>query len=130
MQECGKNHWPVYSHTLFDVGATTKKFCELARKNPNTNFVIGHMGFGPSDVTAFNLAKELDNVYLEASNACFLAIKEAYRIAGPHKILFGSEFPMNNPEIQLFQMKKMGLPSAEADMIFFKNAIKLIPSLA
>ena len=129
IRECAHMHWPVYSHTLFDVGASTKKFCELARKHPDVNFVIGHMGFGPSDITAFNLAKEIENVYLESSNACFLAISEALKIAGPDKILFGSEFPMSLPEIQLFQMKKMGLSERDADKVFRVNAIKLVPSL-
>ncbi len=130
IRECAKRHWPVYSHTLFDVGATTKKYCELARKNPDANFVIGHMGFGPSDVTAFNLAKELDNVYLEASSACTLAISEALRIAGPGKVVFGSEYPMNLPEIQLFQIRKMGLGKDDAEAVLYRNAVRLIPSLA
>lgn len=126
-ERCGKHGMPIYTHTLYDPGASSQKFGELAGKFPGTNFIIGHMGFGPVDVYAMELARDLPNMYLETSLGSLIAIEEALRIAGPDKIIFGSEFPMSTPEIQAFQIGL--LPEEVQRKILSENIKRIIPSL-
>lgn len=127
-ERCAELKMPIYTHTLFDPGASTKMLGFFAQQHPDTNFIIGHMGFGPADVYAYELARDLENVYLETSLATNISIQEAIRIAGDDKLIFGSEFPMSTPDIQAFQIKQ--LPEETQSKIFSKNIKKLIPALA
>ncbi len=123
--ECGKRHFPIYSHSLFHPGVSTSKYGQLARRHPKTNFILGHMGFGPLDVLAIELAATLPNFYLETSLACSLAIVEAIKKAGPEKLIFGSEFPMSTPGIQKLMLKELHLDQEEK--IFSENIRRLLP---
>ena len=123
-EECAHRGMPIYSHTIFDPGANTLKFGAFARRHPKANFILGHMGFGSCDAHAFRLAGELDNFYLETSLGNYLAIQEAIRIAGDEKLIFGSEFPMSTPRIQMFQIGD--LPQASQEKILGQNLARLI----
>ncbi|OHD15166.1 MAG: hypothetical protein A2086_16125 [Spirochaetes bacterium GWD1_27_9] len=126
-KECAKRNMPIYSHSLFNPGASTEKYGQLAKRHPDTNFILGHMGFGPADVKAMDLATELPNFYLETSSGCLLTISEAISKAGAEKIIFGSEFPMNTPKTEL--VKIMELNTDKKDLILYKNIQNLVPSL-
>jgi uncharacterized protein len=126
--EAGKRGMPLYTHTLYDPGASSKKLALLARRHPATNFVIGHLGFGPADVHAMEAARDLPNLYLEVSLATFLALTEAIRIAGAHKLVFGSEFPMSTPKIELMKIRE--LPSSLHQAILHDNVRRAIPAIA
>ena len=112
----------------FDPGANTLKYGAFARRHPKTNFILGHMGFGSCDGNAFKLAAELPNFYLETSLANHMSLTEAIRIAGDHKLVFGSEFPMSYPKIQLFQIRE--LPAASQTKILSETIRRLVPALA
>ncbi|NMB10818.1 MAG: amidohydrolase family protein, partial [Firmicutes bacterium] len=98
---CGEHGLPVYSHVLYNPGASTERYVSLARQFPGTNFILGHMGFGPADQEALQAAVELDNFFLETSTGSFLHIKAAVEKAGVSKVIFGSEFPLSHPEVEL-----------------------------
>jgi predicted TIM-barrel fold metal-dependent hydrolase len=102
---CGHLGVPLYSHVVFSPGASTEKFGALARKFRNTRFILGHMGFGPADVEAVELAHECENVYLESSGGSYMIIKSALERVGPSKLIYGSEFPMQHPQVELEKIR-------------------------
>ena len=67
-QLCSEYEFPIYSHVVYSPGASTGKFVQLAKQFPKTNFIIGHMGFGPADQEAIDTAKSLPNFYLRNLN--------------------------------------------------------------
>ncbi len=118
---CGEYGFPVYTHVVFSPGASTARLIKLARQFPKTNFVAGHMGFGPADVDALQAAAELDNFYLETSTGSFLHIQEAVRKAGAGKLIFGSEYPLSHPQVELQKILLLDLSDAARDKILSEN---------
>ncbi|PKM44539.1 MAG: amidohydrolase [Firmicutes bacterium HGW-Firmicutes-8] len=122
---CGDFGFPVYSHVVFSPGASTAKFVTLARQFPGTNFILGHMGFGPADQEGLKAAVELDNFFLETSTGSFLHIKEAVSKAGPGKVIFGSEFPLSHPKVELVKIILLDLKDGDLDKILSSNIREL-----
>jgi hypothetical protein len=121
---CAEQGFPIYSHVLPNPGQTTADFAALARRFPNTAFILGHMGFGPADADAVDLAAELENLYLESSLGNYLMLREALERLGPTKLIFGSEFPLSHPKAEL---EKIRLLSAAAQpAILGANLLRML----
>lgn len=102
---CGERGFPVYTHVVPNPGSTTADFAALARKFPGTSFILGHMGFGPADIDAVEFAAELPNLYLESSLGNYLILRDALTRLGPTKLIFGSEFPLSHPKVELEKIR-------------------------
>jgi len=123
---CGDYGYPVYTHVVFSPGASTTRFVALAKQFPKTNFILGHMGFGPADQEALEAAAKLDNLFLETSSGSFLHIQEVVRKAGPGKVIFGSEFPLSHPAVELKKILLLDLKDGERDKILGNNIRALL----
>jgi hypothetical protein len=121
---CGDRGFPVYSHVLPNPGMRTSDFADLARRSRGTNFILGHMGFGPADADAIEFASELDNLYLESSLGNFLILRDALERLGPTKLVFGSEFPLSHPKAEL--EKILLLDAAAHEAILKTNILRLL----
>jgi predicted TIM-barrel fold metal-dependent hydrolase len=121
---CAERGYPVYSHVLPNPGTTTADYADLARRCPRTNFILGHMGFGPADADAIELAAELENLYLETSLGNFLILQDALQRLGPTKLIFGSEFPLSHPKVEL--EKIMLLDESAHEAILWNNISRLL----
>lgn len=123
---CGEHGFPVYSHVVYNPGSCTAKFVALAKQFPKTNFILGHMGFGPADTEGLKAASELVNFFLETSSGSFLHIKEAVAKAGAGKVIFGSEFPLSHPKVELTKILVLKLKDEELSKILGGNIKKLL----
>lgn len=123
---CGNYGFPVYSHVVYSPGASTTKFIQLAKQFPKTNFIIGHMGFGPADQEALEAARDLPNFYLETSTGNFLHIQETVKRIGSSKVIFGSEYPLSHPGIELEKVLKLQLTDREREEILSQNIKHLL----
>lgn len=123
---CGELNIPFYSHVVFSPAASTNKMYKLAKEFPKTNFILGHMGFGPADVDAINYAKECDNLYIESSEGSYVILKEAVNVLGSTKLIFGSEFPMYHPKVSLESILTIGCNDDELENICCNNILNLI----
>lgn len=123
---CGDYGYPMYSHVVYSPGASSTRFIALARQFPKTNFIIGHMGFGPADHEALEAAAELENFFLETSTGNFLIIKEAVKRAGPGKLIFGSEFPLSHPGAELKKILLLDLAEGQREKILGNNIRALL----
>ncbi|MGE5509311.1 MAG: amidohydrolase family protein [Chitinophagales bacterium] len=122
---CGQRGVPVYSHTLFNPGASTARFVSLAREFPGTNFILGHLGFGPADQEGLEAACALDNFFLESSTGNFLHLQAILDKAGPAKLIFGSEFPLSHPKAELEKILLLKAPGEALDLILGGNIMAL-----
>lgn len=124
--ECAESFGlPVYSHVLYNPGASTEKFVSLAKQFPSVPFILGHMGFGPADSDAIQAAVELDNLFLETSGGNTLHIRLAIEKAGASKVIFGSEFPLSHPKVELEKVFCLGLSDTELERVLYKNIYEL-----
>lgn len=123
---CGDLNIPFYSHVVFSAAASTNKMYKLAKDFPKTKFILGHMGFGPSDTDAVKYAKECDNLYLETSQGSYVILKEAYNVLGSSKLIFGTEFPMYHPKVSLESIFTLGCGDSDMENIYCNNILNLI----
>lgn len=123
---CGEHGFPLYTHVVFSPGASTSRFISLARQFPGTNFILGHMGFGPADREGLEAAMELENFYLETSTGSYLHIQEAVKKAGAEKIIFGSEYPLSHPAVELNKILLLRLSDGDNDKILGGNISRLL----
>jgi predicted TIM-barrel fold metal-dependent hydrolase len=123
---CGEYGFPVYSHVVYSPGASTAKFVQLAKQFPKTNFIIGHMGFGPADQEAVEAAKTLPNFYLETSTGNYLHIQETVKKLGASKVIFGSEYPLSHPAIELEKILRLQVTDDEREQVLSKNIKHLL----
>ncbi|MBU7593124.1 amidohydrolase family protein [Metabacillus halosaccharovorans] len=123
---CGNYGFPVYSHVVYSPGASTAKFVQLAKQFPKTNFIIGHMGFGPADQEALEAAAVMQNFYLETSTGNYLHIQESVKKIGSSKVIFGSEYPLSHPGIELEKVLKLNINDREREEILSQNIKHLL----
>ena len=102
---CAELQVPFYSHVTYTPASGTRAFASLVERFPRTTFILGHMGCGPADADAVDAAFRHDNLYLESSGGSFMIIKEALGRIGPSKMIYGSEFPMQHPRVELEKIR-------------------------
>lgn len=130
VSSCGSHGIPVYSHVLFSPGASTEKFVALAKQFPRTNFILGHMGFGPADQDGLEAASKLNNFYLETSTGNYLHILESTKKAGPGKLIYGSEFPLSHPKAELEKILLLNISDDAREKILSGNIRALLSGSA
>lgn len=122
---CGALGVPFYTHVVYSPGASTEKVGALAGQFPGTTFILGHMGFGPADADAIELALRHANLFLETSGGSYLILKLAVERLGADKLIFGSEFPLHHPRVELEKIHL--LLSGEAfERVTSKTVLSLI----
>ena len=117
----------------------TGKFLMLAVKNPQTKFILAHLGgvrFPEMAVFAFirQFAWYQHNVWFDLSFvAAFYAsspfaaqLRWVCRQIGTDRLLFGSDFPVDTPRTAADAIRKLGFTAAEQRRIFFDNATELL----
>jgi predicted TIM-barrel fold metal-dependent hydrolase len=103
----------------------------LAEAYPNLNFIIPHLGSFADDWSAqiafiASLARH-PNIHTDTSGVRrFGLLEDAIQRAGPHKILFGSDGPWLNPEVELAKVYALRLSSADQQRILSGNLLLLL----
>lgn len=123
---CGEHGVPIVSHNGWRPGANTADYVLLARKFPRTNFILEHMGALPTDVEAANAAAELDNLFLETSLSSYLHVVETVKKAGASKVLFGSEYPLSHPALEMRKVFLLPITDGEREQILGGNISGLL----
>ena len=119
---------PVKIHNAGDGWADA--LGEIARRHPKLPIVIAHGGLGTPSVEGARLAATFANVHLEFSSsfAHLPTVREAALIAGPDKVLWGSDAPLLDPAFVLGTYRDAGLPAESDDKVFWGNATALFGS--
>jgi uncharacterized protein len=99
----------------------------IARRHPRLPIVIAHGGLGTPSVEGARLVAAHDNIYLElaSSFAHLPTVREAVAIAGPERLLWGSDAPLLEPSFVLGIYRDAGIPAGALDRIFWTNATGL-----
>ncbi|OAR26373.1 hypothetical protein A8W25_13215 [Streptomyces sp. ERV7] len=104
---------PVYSHCIGNGALSVDQYARLARRNPEVAFVLGHAGRGNFDLDAAREIRDTENVLFETSGGFDFVIKDAVETLGAERVVFGSEFPIQHPRVEL---TKLCLAVAENDL--------------
>lgn len=121
-----KHGLPVLLHTG-DFSYTAPALMEgMIRRYPEVSFVIGHLGSLVFVLDAIELARRRANVYLETSGMpSSTMLKRAVAECGPQQVLFGSDYPFWDPEVERARIESSGLDLAVQRLIMGGNAAQL-----
>jgi predicted TIM-barrel fold metal-dependent hydrolase len=109
---------------------TPEKIYPFIKKNPSVKIVLAHLGGGLPFYASMPEVKEiLENVYFDTSASPLLygydIFKHVVELVGASHILFGSDYPLLNPERVRRQLEMSDLNKDDVEQILFLNAKKV-----
>lgn len=120
---------PVWIHGDYPMDADDLELVlTLASEYPAVPVVIGHLG-GDHWIPVIDQARRLDQVYLDTSEAVNLVAVRVAAAEMPHRLLFGSDFPWEDPRVALLRVGQLGLEAPALQRILGQNALALWPNL-
>ncbi len=131
---------PVMIHTNEPVGHdypgktknTLAQIYAMVKKYTGNRLILAHWGGG---IFWYNLMKKevaqaLSHVWFDTAASPYLYRPEVYRLAvelaGPEKILFGTDYPLLSAKRYLAEMDQAGVSAAHKQMICGGNAAALL----
>ncbi|RKR90383.1 hypothetical protein BDK92_4755 [Micromonospora pisi] len=117
---------PVYLVTLGRYGVRAPDLRTLAEKFPEVTFVLGHCGFIGIDTDAIARVAPNDNVVVETSGAFMLTVRIALDRLGADRVLFGTEHPLQHPEVELAKLRALDLDQDSMEKVAWRNAYRLL----
>ncbi|WP_433126340.1 amidohydrolase family protein [Micromonospora sp. CA-240977] len=117
---------PAYVVCLERPGARVTDLVELARRFPGLSLVLGHSGVGNIDYYAVDLIAPYPSIALETSGGYSSVVRRALDRLGPGRVLFGSEFPLQDPRVELAKYAALDLPPAQWAQVAWDNADRLL----
>lgn len=115
---------------LYDVMGKIWIVDLLAREFPDINFIIPHLGSFADDWRAqedflFRLASA-PNIHTDTSGVRRVdLLHKAIRMAGPSKVLFGSDGPFLDAEYELLKVRLLRLSEADFNLVTSGNWLRL-----
>ncbi len=107
--QAAKFQHPVYLHCLSRPGFDIEALVLLANTFPTVTFILGHAGIGNCDFYAVDRIQPYSNIHFETSGGFSSVIKFAINKLGSRRILFGSEYPLQDPSLELLKAKVTGM---------------------
>lgn len=117
---------PVYLVCLSRPGARTADLVRLARAVPEATFVWGHCGHTGLDVAGLTEIADVPNILAETSGCLTVTAGLAVRRLGHARVLFGTEYPLQDPRVELAKYAALGLGTRDMDAVRWENACRLL----
>lgn len=117
--------------TVGEVRGTPERFAKAAGSVPELTFVIAHLGgMNYWDDVEKCLAGRFENVYFDVSViARYIDKEQLFRIIrqqGAERVLFGTDCPWDDPDNEIRMINSLPLSDNEKELIFYKNAERLL----
>ncbi|MGH3761843.1 amidohydrolase family protein [Actinophytocola sp.] len=116
----------VYVVCLQRPGSAVADLVALARRYPTVTFVLGHCGVGNIDYHGVELIADEANVMLETSGGYSSVVAAALARLGPSRVLFGSEYPLQHPRVELAKYAALDLEPDQWRQVAWDNATRLV----
>jgi predicted TIM-barrel fold metal-dependent hydrolase len=117
---------PVYLVCLGRDGARTADLVLLARAFPEVTFVWGHCGHTGLDVAGLAEITVVPNVLAETSGCLTVTARLAGERLGPARVLFGTEYPLQHPRVELAKAAALGLDLLDLHDYVWGNACRVL----
>jgi uncharacterized protein len=118
---------PVLFHSGDEEYSFPLQIARAARKCPETQIILGHMGgyFHVND--AILAAKQNPNIFLETSAMPYPSkIRDAVRALGARRILFGSDGPGCLPALEIEKVYLSQISSEDLEWVMGQSFLKLL----
>lgn len=117
---------PVYVVCLGRPGVGVADLVRLAGRYPEVTFVLGHCGFVGIDLYALNTVRPVPNIVAETSGCYTGVARAALERLGPERVLFGTEYPLQHPSVELAKIAALQLPEETWHRVAWANACRLL----
>lgn len=102
----------------------------LAKSVPDLKIVLAHPGGGKQEILGrLERVARSPNLYLDTSGSGidrYKILRKAIDVAGKEKLIFGTDYPINNPSVYVYGTLLEALSEAEYNAIFRNNFLRLI----
>ncbi|OBR94856.1 MULTISPECIES: amidohydrolase family protein [Clostridium] len=117
---------PIWIHTFSPLTLSDiKGIANLAKLNPNIPVILGHMG-GLNWLDTIEIAKEINNIYLDTSAVyATIALKLAVE-ALPERVLFSSDAPWGNPLASRTMVEAVIEDNGKKQLVLGENILSLM----
>lgn len=112
---------PTYLHCLPHAGFGVSDVIDLAKAIPDAQIILGHGGLGHADFHGISLIAKQPNIYFETSGSFSASTRFAWQTLGADRVLFGSEYPLQDPRVELTKMEALELPADDYRRIMGDN---------
>jgi len=122
---------PILIHTgdkRYDY-SNPNRLVPVLKAFPDLTVIGAHLGGYSVWDDAYDKLKGIDNLFFDCcSSLTFLDRDKAAEIIrgyGTERVMFGSDYPMWSPKIELDKLMALGLKDSEYDRILGKNALRI-----
>lgn len=101
----------------------------ILKEFPETTFVFAHLQSFSDCRERFEIAAEREGIYVDISGSEIVRhgiLELAIQIAGPRKLLFGSDLIIDNPVPTIARVEALKIPRADKDAIFWRNLSRIL----
>jgi predicted TIM-barrel fold metal-dependent hydrolase len=117
---------PVYAVCVGTPGGGTADFVALAKTFPDTTFIFGHCGFIGVDLYAIGQIAGQANIMAELSGCFSVTARAAIDQLGADRVLFGTEYPLQHPRVELAKLAGLDLPPVDQAKVAWRNAHRVL----
>lgn len=127
IRKAGSLNIPTLFHCGDESMSLPLQIARAAEACPQSKIILGHMGgyFHVDD--ALLAAEKYENIYLETSATPYPdKIREAVRRIGAERVLFASDGPGCNPDLEVKKVQRAGLSEKEYRLVMGENFAEIL----
>jgi predicted TIM-barrel fold metal-dependent hydrolase len=121
----GEAQWPVMFHTGTFAYSDVLAVGEVARRYPQTSFILGCGGFADMWFEIPGVMEAVPNLWLETSHILGNGIRTVLKGTGARRVVFGSGEPSNRYACALRCLQNLDLGFETQRQVFHDNARRL-----
>jgi hypothetical protein len=119
---------PVWAPTGKPFLSLPLQLTELARRFPNVNFLMGHMGHSDFWIEAIPAVAGASNIFAEVSYKQPSVIEDAVEQLGANRVVFGSDAPFNDLRLEVEKFHEADLDDRDRELVGALTILSLLPS--
>jgi predicted TIM-barrel fold metal-dependent hydrolase len=123
---CAELGIPILINALDDAFCAPFAIEEIAKGHPNVPTIIAHMGAVWNVPEAIIVSERNPHIYLETSATLLSDVRRAYARLGATKILFGSEWPGSDFDLERMKIAKAIPDDADRALIEGRNMARIL----
>lgn len=121
-----KKKLPLFIHCDYPVTKNEiNKIIIFSKEWEDVPIILGHTG-GDFWIEAIKGAKEASNIYLDLSEVINLVAAKVTVKEVPGRVIFGSDFPWEDPKVSLTRINELSLDESTLKKIFSENILRIV----